>query len=269
MDFEPEYIAVDDDDEFAFVTLQEANAVAVLDLAQNAFTQVIGLGAKDFNVVGNEIDPIDNRPTASVVFQTVSAKGLYMPDSVATYQWRGDTYVVYANEGDFREDGVDRITPAANQLGLVSPPSGSDASFAAGAHSFSIRDTDGNLVYDSGSQLDREAYARSIYDDRRSDEKGVEPEGVALLDIAARTYAFIGLERTTQSAVAVFDVTDPHDVSFIDMIVTASDRAPEGLVAYHYRGSFFLGIANETPGANGTSNTTLYELEKVKIKKPK
>ncbi len=85
MDFEPEYIAVDDDDELAFVTLQEANAIAVLDLEELEFRRVIGLGAKDFNVAGNEIDPIDNTP-ATVVFQSVAAKGLYMPDTIAAYQ---------------------------------------------------------------------------------------------------------------------------------------------------------------------------------------
>jgi hypothetical protein len=176
-----------------------------------------------------------------------------------------------ANEGDFREDNVDRGATSAvaplNRLRVATPPSASPDFFAAGARSFSIRDTRGRLIFDSGSRLDREAFARGIYDDGRSRDKGVEPEGVALLDVGGRTYAFISLERTLKSAVAVFDVTDPHDVSFIDMIVTDSDRAPEGLVAYHYRGRFFLGIANEVAGANGTSNTTLYELEKVK--KPK
>ncbi|HEY6598706.1 MAG TPA: choice-of-anchor I family protein, partial [Pseudomonadales bacterium] len=175
MDFEPEYIAVDDDDERAFVTLQEANAIAVLDLEELEFRRVIGLGAKDFNVAGNEIDPIDN--DATVVFQSVAAKGLYMPDTIATYQWRGDTYVVMANEGDFREDNVDRgATSAAaplNRLRVATPPSASPAFFAAGARSFSIRDTRGRLVFDSGSRLDREAFERGIYDDGRSRDKGV------------------------------------------------------------------------------------------------
>ena len=60
MDFEPEYITVDEHDSRAFVTLQEANAIAVLDLSLNEFTEIIGLGAKDFSLPGNEIDPKDN-----------------------------------------------------------------------------------------------------------------------------------------------------------------------------------------------------------------
>lgn len=270
MNFEPEYIAVDKHGTRAFVTLQEANAIAELDLTINAFTQVIGLGAKDFSVPGNEFDPKDNDGT--VVFINAAAKGLYMPDGVASFRWRGDTYLVLANEGDFREDNADRS--AASAFGAVAPldrlrVSNTDSSagnlFAAGARSFSIRDTHGTLVYDSGSLLDMEAHQRLIYDNGRSRDKGVEPEGVALLDIAGRTYAFIGLERTTSSAVAVFDVTNPFDVSFLDMIVTPGDLSPEGLAAYSHKGMFYLAIANEVRAVGAaTSNTTLYRVDRVK-----
>jgi DNA-binding beta-propeller fold protein YncE len=60
MDFEPEYIAVEKNGARAFVTLQEANGIAILDLASNAFIEIIGLGAKDFSLPGNEFDPKDN-----------------------------------------------------------------------------------------------------------------------------------------------------------------------------------------------------------------
>ena len=106
MDFEPEYIAIEKNGSRAFVTIQEANAIAVLDLSLNAFTEIIGLGAKDFSIPGNEIDPKDN--DGKVEFINAAATGLYMPDGVASYKWRGHTYLVLANEGDFREDNVDR-----------------------------------------------------------------------------------------------------------------------------------------------------------------
>lgn len=262
MDFEPEYITIDEDDNQAYVTLQEANAMAVLDLTTNEFTQVIGLGAKDFSLPGNQIDPLNN---SNVSFISPVAKGLYMPDGIASYQWHDNTYIVMANEGDFREDNVDRS--AANTFGAVSPlsnlrVSNKDSSagnlYAAGARSFSIRDANGNLVYDSGDILDKEANARGIYDDGRSRDKGVEPEGVALLDIAGRNYAFIGLERTTKSAVAIFDITAPAEASFVDMIVTEGDVSPEGLAAYRYRGNFYLAIANEV-----SNSTTLYLIDKI------
>lgn len=261
MNFEPEYIAVNEDGAKAYVTLQEANAMAVLDLTTNQFTGVIGLGAKDFSLPGNQIDPLDN---GSVAFLSVNAKGLYMPDAIAAYQWRDNTYLVMANEGDFREDDADRS--AAGTFGAVAPlnrlrVSNADSSpgnlYAAGARSFSIRGASGELIYDSGDILDKKAAELGIYDDGRSRDKGVEPEGVALLDIAGRTYAFISLERTSKGAIAIFDITHPTEAGFIDMIVTEGDVAPEGMAAYHYRGNFYLAIANEK-----SNTTTLYSLER-------
>lgn len=268
MDFEPEYIAVDQDDERAYVTLQEANAVAVLNLETGEFTEVIGLGVKDFSLADNGfggnnfIDPSDR--DSKVTLRPVAVKGFYQPDAIATHHYHGKTYLVMANEGDTREDDGDKkrasaigVTGELARLNISTPESAASDLYTFGARSFSIRDAEGNLVYDSGSLLDAEAIARGIYDDSRSDDKGVEPEGVALLDIGGRTYAFIGLERTTKSAVAVFDITDPHQVSFIDMIVTDGDLAPEGLVAYHQRGNFYLAAANEVSGT-----TTVYSLER-------
>jgi len=252
------------------VTVQEANAIAVLDLSLNAFTEIIGLGAKDFSVPGNEFDPKDNDGT--IEFINANAHGLYMPDGVASYKWRGRTYLVLANEGDFREDNADRAA-AGSTYGAASPldrlrVSNRDSSpgnlFAAGARSMSIREADGELevVYDSGSILDTEAHRRHIYDDGRSRDKGVEPEGVALLSIRGRTYAFVGLERTTTAAVAVFDVTDPYNATFLDMIVTTGDLSPEGLSAFAYRGNFYLAIANEVRAADETgAHTTLYRID--------
>jgi hypothetical protein len=262
MDFEPEYLALNRFGTKAFVTLQEANAIGVLDVVRNRFEKVVGLGVKDFGLPGNEIDPKDN--DGGVTFRSVPAKGFYMPDAVAAYDWFGFTFLAMANEGDFREDDGDRS--AASTFGAVAPldrlrVSNKDSSpgnlFAAGARSFSIRGPNGALVYDSGSILDREAHARGLYDDGRSRDKGVEPEGIALLEVGYRTFAFVGLERTRPSAVAVFDVTNPFDVGFVDMIVTPTDSGPEGLAAYRYKGEYFLAIANE----NVPSNTTLYRLK--------
>ena len=269
MDFEPEYIAVSQDGTEAFVTLQEGNAMGVLDLATNAFTQVIGLGAKDFNLAGNQIDPRDDN---IINFGAHVAKGLYMPDGIAAYQWRDDIYLVMANEGDFREDDGDRSAAGAaeplDRLRVSNTDSSPGKLFAAGARSFSIRHKTGYLAYDSGDLLDKKAAELGLYNDSRSRDKGVEPEGVALLDLGGRTYAFIGLERTLKAAVAVFDVTDPTAVTYVDMIVTDGDLSPEGLTAYRFRGQAYLAISNEVAPAGGTSNTTLYRLDRV-LPKPK
>lgn len=281
IDFEPEYIAVNEENTKAFVTLQEANGIGVLDLTTNQFTNVIGLGIKDFSLSNNQlgnnnfIDPSDEDPKAAPVsiLRSNVVKGLYQPDSIVSHQYRGQTYLVMANEGDTREDEADkkRVKDVANlaasapsdlsRLNISTTDSTPGNIVTFGGRSFSIRDEAGAIVYDSGSLLDAEAIARGLYDDKRSDDKGVEPEGVALLDIGGRTYAFIGLERTKKSAVAIFDITNPYQVSFIDMIVTDGDASPEGLTAYHYRGNFYLAIANE-----GSNTTSLYLLDRVKQK---
>ena len=262
MDFEPEYIAVNSAGTKAYVTLQEANAIGVLDLNTNSFEKVVGLGAKDFSLAGNQIDPLNN---GTVSFISANVKGLYMPDGIAAYEANGSTYLVMANEGDFREDDGDRS--AASTLGAVAPlnnlrVSNTDSStgnlFATGARSFSIRDSDGNLVFDSGDTLDKKAAELGIYDDARSRDKGVEPEGVSIFSVAGRKVAAIGLERTLKSAVALYDITDPANASFLDMIVTDGDLSPEGLQAFGRNGKLFLSIANEV-----SNTTTLYSITPV------
>ncbi|MCH8178802.1 MAG: choice-of-anchor I family protein [Proteobacteria bacterium] len=265
VDFEPEYIAVNSAGTKAFVTLQEANAVGVLDLQTNSFTKVIGLGVKDFAQPGNYIDPSDRDSLSQL--RSVNVKGLYQPDGIAVYGANGQTYMVMANEGDTREDEADKArvsavtalknsSPAELQRLNISVPDSSAGNLVTfGARSFSIRDENGNIVFDSGSQLDDEAIKRGIYDDARSDDKGVEPEGVSLIEIGGRTYAFIGLERTTKGAVAVYDVTDPAHATFIDMLVTDGDLAPEGLTAFFANGQAYVAIANETSGT-----TTAYAI---------
>ena len=262
MDFEPEYIAVNAAGTKAYVSLQEANAMGVLNLSTMSFEKVIGLGAKDFSTPGNQIDPLNNG-TASLV--PVNAKGLYLPDGIQAYEVAGKTFVVMANEGDFREDDADRS--AASSFGGVAPVnnlrvSNTDSSvgnlFAAGARSFSIRDEDGNIVYDSGSILDAQAIAAGIYDDGRSRDKGVEPEGVELMKIGERTYAFVGLERTTKTAIAIFDITDPANSSFVRMLVSDLDVSPEGLKGYAMDGHYYLAFSNEV-----SNTTTVYQLAAV------
>ena len=264
MDWEPEYIAIAPDGSKAFVTLQENNAIAVIDLATNSATRLIGLGSKDFNLPGNEIDP---RDSASIGFVNVPVRGLFMPDAIVAYSVGGRTYTVMANEGDFREDNADRTTVGGagieSRLRVTA-----DGGFSTGARSFSIRDANGNLVYDSGSILDRAAADAGIYADGRSRDKGVEPEGVALLGIGDRTFAFIGLERTTTGSVAVFDITDPANASFVRLLLTDGSggtsflQRPEGLTAFAMDGTYYLAVASE--GNDGVNaGTALFALAPV------
>lgn len=254
MNFEPENIAVNAQGTQAFVTLQEANAIGVLDLNTNSFAKVVGLGVKDFSLPGNSIDPLNN---GVIEFVSPNVKGLYMPDGIASYQAAGTTYWVMANEGDFREDDGDRSTGRSlGETGLLenlrvsNTDSSPDNLFITGARSFSIRDGEGNIVYDSGDILDKKAAELGIYDDGRSRDKGVEPEGISILEVGGRSIAAVGLERTLTSAVALFDITDPNNVSFLEMIVSEGDRAPEGLMGFQVNNLVYLAVPNES------SNTT-------------
>lgn len=64
--------------------------------------------------------------------------------------------------------------------------------------------------------------------DDRSDDKGPEPEALALGEIDGRTYAFIGMERN--NAIFAYDITlpsDPHMVGY--MMPSSAHNSPEGL----------------------------------------
>jgi len=117
MDFEPEYIAVNSAGTKAYVSLQEANAMGVLDIQSGSFARIVGLGVKDFSLPENRMDPL-NDGTANLI--NVNVKGLYQPDAMATFERGGQTFVVMANEGDFREDDGDRSS--AGSAGLNAAP---------------------------------------------------------------------------------------------------------------------------------------------------
>jgi len=58
-DLEPEYIAVSPDSTTAWVTLQENNARAVVDIASATVTSLVPLGTKDHSLPRNALDPSD------------------------------------------------------------------------------------------------------------------------------------------------------------------------------------------------------------------
>ena len=191
-----------------------------------------------------------------VNINTFPLQGLYQPDTITPVTIDGTTYLLTANEGDAREyDGfvgetsIDALqfdsalnTGLQNdaQLGdLATPITLGDTDddgeveelYAYGARSFSIwnpANFDGGtaLVYDSGDFIEQET-ARAFPDhfnanndentlDDRSDNKGPEPEAVAVGEVNGSTYAFVGLERI--SGIMVFDISDPSNVDFLQYI---------------------------------------------------
>ena len=260
VDLEPEYIACDNDT--AYITCQEANAIAVLDIAKGEFTGVWSVGFEDYSQV-----PVDlgNDDKTYVPSTYEDLKGIRMPDAVSLYQVNGTTYLITANEGDSRTWPVGLETDVNESKSKKSPngktfekkvtwfdasqydglESGVDYLF--GGRSFSVlRVTETGLeeVYDSGSAF--EAITAKHFPDffncsndnidleDRSGKKGPEPEGTAVGAVNGRTYAFIALERI--GGVMIYDVTDPAKAEFVNYINSREfaadiqgDVSPEGL----------------------------------------
>ena len=98
VDLEPEYIACTDDT--AYVSCQEANAIAVLDLDNAQFTGIYSVGFEDYSKVAIDIDKKDET-YAPKAYE--SLRGIRMPDGISLYEAGGKTYLLTANEGDSRE----------------------------------------------------------------------------------------------------------------------------------------------------------------------
>jgi 2',3'-cyclic-nucleotide 2'-phosphodiesterase / 3'-nucleotidase / 5'-nucleotidase len=192
-DLEPEYVTVSADSRTAWVALQEANAIAEVDLRRGKVTDVVALGRKDHSVPGNGLDPSDRDGVAEIrTFDNLY--GIHMPDGIANVRFRGRTYILTANEGDARaytgltDEARARdlrdITGSADRAGAlceaefpdretligedqlgrltVSTIDGYDAErncyaelHAFGARSFSVFTTDGELVWDSGDAFEQ------------------------------------------------------------------------------------------------------------------
>ncbi|MEM9930055.1 MAG: choice-of-anchor I family protein, partial [Bacteroidota bacterium] len=247
-DLEPEYVAVLGDT--AYVICQENNAFAVFDLVSRSFVDIIPFGFKDHACPANALDA-SNRD-AGISLRNYNVLGMYQPDAVVPFEANGGKYLLTANEGDARDyDGFSEevrvadltLDPTAypnaaafqndsllgrlrvtDQLGDTDGDGDFDQLYSYGARSFSIFSTDGSLVWDSGSEFERilaeqlPDYFNSNNDDNdsfdsRSDDKGPEPEAIAIGNINARTYAFIGLERV--GGIMVYDITDPTAPFFV------------------------------------------------------
>ena len=248
LDFEPEYISSADGK--AYVTLQENNAIAVVDIASATLDKVLPAHIADHSDV--PIDPSNKDGAAKL--RTIPVHGLSMPDSIGAFQTNGETYFATANEGDAREwggytdevklkdlveegqicdsvdlpEGIEDKKYAgnlklSNASGWNEEKGCFDGLYSYGSRSFSIYDAEGNVVFDSGS--DFEEITKDIeglnfnadnedpdFDDR-SNNKGPEPEALTIGTVGDRTYAFIGMERV--GGIFVYDVTDPAHAEFV------------------------------------------------------
>ena len=161
-DIEPEHITISADGTRAYVTLQEVNSVAVIDLTNPTADRPIAiqaLGTVNFNLPGNAIDPSDQdgppvppsaTGTASINIRNVPVQGLLQPDAIATFDVAGVTYFVTANEGDSRVNVTDLVR--FNSNGYILDPTAfpNAAALKAAANlgrlnvSNNVGDTDGD-----------------------------------------------------------------------------------------------------------------------------
>jgi len=235
-DIEPEYVAFSSNSKIAWVTLQENNAIGKIDIETKTITDIFPLGFKNFNLEANAIDPSD--ADGGVSFGTWPVKGIYTPDAIAVNPDNGTPFLYTANEGDAREYATfveaRRVNAASVVLDPTAFPNAAtlkgntqlgrlnitstlgdtdgdgdfDELYAPGARSFSVwNGNTGALVFDSKNELDVNASSVNLYPDGRSDDKGTEPEGLAIGKVGNNSLLFVGMERA--DAVAVYDITNP------------------------------------------------------------
>ena len=315
MDLEPEYVSISKDNKYAYVSIQENNALAIVNLQDNSL-ELKGLGFKDWSSL--QLDASDK--DGGVNFKSYPGLyGMYQPDTISSFSWKGANFIVTANEGDAREyffdttdeadciakggldydkdDGclayidesrVEDLTLAANfdylnnddndigrlKVTTIKGDTNNDGQYeslyAYGARSFTILDSNGLVVFDSGDDIGRitasvhgEAFNNNEDEnkgDSRSDDKGAEPEALTIGKIDDRTFAFIGLER--MGGIMVYDITNPYNVQFEDYFYNrglikdaniTGDLAPEGMVfvpaEQSATGNPLLIVGNEISGS--------------------
>ncbi|XP_071506841.1 mesenchyme-specific cell surface glycoprotein-like [Diadema antillarum] len=95
---EPEYIAIDEEDRYAYICLQENNAIAMVDIQSNAILELLPLGIKDWSNLDLDASDKDGK----IATKSFDIYSLYQPDAIKLYrsQMTGRDYLITANEGD-------------------------------------------------------------------------------------------------------------------------------------------------------------------------
>ena len=270
---EPEYITVSGDSKLAWASLQENNALAMIDVAAKKVTKVVSLGYVDHSRNGFAIDAVSDGQID--IRNYYPLRGLRQPDGIAAFTAGDRHFVLTANEGapvnDYKvwtdvaklpelvaqgrlDETVftEKITNELKDLSVSTLERCDEGklrthngkcpfAYIFGSRSMSIIDGEtGKPVWDSGEMFER-VLAKIAPDyfnwnskkdkakmDKRSSDKGCEPENVTVGEVGMRRYAFVGLERT--SGIAVFDITEPVAPQLVDFYLDPLDRGPEGVL---------------------------------------
>ncbi len=219
-DPEPEYVSVNARGRAA-VTLQENNHIVIVDVRSGRVVRHFSAGSVTVAGVDTEDDGrIDPSGTITAPRE---------PDAVA---WLDEHHIATADEGDY--------------LG--------------GSRTWTVFDTrTGAVVHSSGTQLQDIAIRHGQYPDGRSDNKGVEPEGLAVAVFGRTRYAFVGMERA--NLVAVYEVTDPRRPRFVQALPTGV--GPEGLLPIPATGTLVVSAEEDSAEDGVRSSLTAYRLTRA------
>jgi len=218
---EPEYIAISPDEKRAYVTLQEENAVAVVDLTTEKIIRYFNLGTT--------VHSMDSHADGWIQFDQ-NQTSTREPDGIATIT--NGRYFVTADEGD-----VDFATKEPED------------NIFSGGRSVSVFDAySGNLIGDTGNQLDEIAYQHSVYPELRSNKKGTEPEMVVGFEMANKDYIVVDLERA--GAIVLIDMSDPTQPKAVALgkIPGDEEKSPEGIAHFVIDDQHYILTANEMSG---------------------
>jgi hypothetical protein len=222
-DPEPEFVDINNLAQAA-VTLQENNHIVIVNLRNGQVVQ-------DFSA-GNSIHRADLEDDDVVEFDDwLNARR--EPDSI---RWTPLGMLATANEGDYDLD----------------------ADFAGG-RDFAIFNTWGWVVAQPFSSMERAIHAAGLYNDGRSDAKGVEAEGLEIGKYGGKHFMFVGGERC--KCVVVYELKGgfwPGLVQVLDIDDADSDgERPEGLLAIPQRG--LLISANEGDGGDPPGTISIFK----------
>ena len=218
---EPEFVVFDAQLEHIYITLQENNGIAVVEIEAEKVTRYIGLGKTRH--------PADVDDDGKVAFDT-KLTALREPDGIAVTP--DGKFLITADEGD--------TDPKASKTPRSMPAGG-------GRTVTVIEAATGRIVADTGNALDAAAHAAGVYPDKRSDSKGSEPEGVLVFEHDARVFAAVGLERAR--SVALLEITKTGIPVVLGVFpLGGKSSAPEGLAVLRHEGVTYVYTANEKSG---------------------
>ncbi len=278
LDVEPEFIAATNS--VAYITLQEANAIATLDLASGQYTAIRPLGTILNTIDASDRDGPGNTALAS---RNDTVAGAPMPDTIVTFERAGTRYLVTGNEGDARGDDGDIVRGASANIDTVAFTGGigntgigrlqilrdlgdtdGDAQIevptAMGTRSFTIWNAaTGAIAFDSGSMieqyvLDNDPTTHNINSgslanfDTRSDDKGPEIESVEFASFDGRDFIFAGAER--QNGIFQFDITDLGNVFISGYYNTVTGTSDTGGAFISPESIKFIAAADNITGRN-------------------